>query len=169
MNRKIIVIGSPGAGKSTFSRKLRDKTGLPLYYLDMIWHKPDRTNISRDEFDSRLNEILCRKEWIIDGNYQRTVETRLKHCDTVFLLDYPVEVCLDGAESRVGKQREEMPWVENELDPEFRQFILDFQTKKLPVIYDLLEKYREGREIIIFRSRDEAERWINGYVNNRTS
>lgn len=48
---KIMVIGSPGAGKSTFSRKLRDVTGLPLYYLDTIWHKPDRTNISREEFD----------------------------------------------------------------------------------------------------------------------
>ena len=47
--KKVIVIGSPGAGKSTFSRKLRDKTGLPLFYLDMIWHKPDKTNITREE------------------------------------------------------------------------------------------------------------------------
>ena len=36
---KVIVIGSPGAGKSTFSRKLRERTNLPLFYLDMIWHK----------------------------------------------------------------------------------------------------------------------------------
>ena len=48
--RKVIIIGSPGAGKSTFARKLREKTGLPLYYLDLIWHRPDQTNISREEF-----------------------------------------------------------------------------------------------------------------------
>ena len=42
--KKVIVIGSPGAGKSTFARKLKEKTGLPLWYLDMIWHKTDKTN-----------------------------------------------------------------------------------------------------------------------------
>ena len=86
---KIMIIGSPGAGKSTFSRKLRDITGLPLYYLDTLWHKPDQTNISKEEFDARLNEIIKKDKWIIDGNYQRTLETRLRECDTVFLLDYP--------------------------------------------------------------------------------
>ena len=44
MNR-IVIIGCPGAGKSTFARKLAAKTGLPLYYLDMIWHRADRTVI----------------------------------------------------------------------------------------------------------------------------
>ena len=56
--KKVIVIGSPGAGKSTFARALRDRTGLPLYYLDMLWHKPDRTNVSREEFDRGLKELL---------------------------------------------------------------------------------------------------------------
>ena len=55
---KVIVIGNPGAGKSMFSRKLRDVTGLPLYYLDMLWHKPDQTNISEEEFNTRLNEMV---------------------------------------------------------------------------------------------------------------
>lgn len=55
---KVIVIGNPGAGKSMFSRKLRDVTGLPLYYLDMLWHKPDQTNIYEEEFNTRLNEIV---------------------------------------------------------------------------------------------------------------
>ena len=56
--KRIIVIGSPGAGKSTFARQLRDVTGLPLYYLDMIWHLPDRTTITKDEFDQKLMDIL---------------------------------------------------------------------------------------------------------------
>ncbi|MBQ7834541.1 MAG: adenylate kinase [Ruminiclostridium sp.] len=158
--KKIIVIGSPGAGKSTFARKLRDKTGLPLYYLDMIWHKPDKTNISEEEFDQRLSEIIACESWIIDGNYQRTIESRLKACDTVFLLDYPLEICLSGAIERVGIKQEEMPWVEEELDPEFRQWIEDFPKEKLPQIYELLKKYREGKEIFIFRSRTEAEEYL---------
>lgn len=160
MLNKVIVIGSPGAGKSTFSRKLRDVTGLPLYYLDMLWHKPDRTTISREEFDTKLEEILMRDKWIIDGNYNRTLEIRLKYCDTVFLMDYPLDVCLSGAESRVGKEREDMPWSETELDSEFKQFIIDFSKESLPRIYDLIDKYREGKSVVIFKSREESEEYL---------
>lgn len=162
--RKVIVIGCPGAGKSTFARKLRDATNLPLYYLDMLWHKEDKTNISREEFDIKLNDILKKDKWIIDGNYLRTLEMRLKECDTVFLLDYPLEVCLDGAKSRIGKKREDMPWVESELDEEFKQFIEDFSKEQLPQVYELIEKYSENRKIIVFKSRAEEEEYINSKV-----
>lgn len=75
---KVLVIGSPGAGKSTFARKLSAVTGLPLYYLDLLWHKPDKTNLAAEEFDLRLNEMMEKTQWIIDGNYLRTLELRLQ-------------------------------------------------------------------------------------------
>ncbi len=158
--KRVMVIGCPGAGKSTFSRKLQEKTGLPLYYLDMIWHRPDRTNVSREEFDERLGEITRRDQWILDGNYLRTMKVRLEASDTVFLLDYPLEVCLEGAISRIGKRREDLPWVETELDPEFRQWILDFQKDQMPEIRRLLEQYGVGREVNVFCSREEGEMYL---------
>lgn len=160
MFQKVIVIGSPGAGKSTFSRKLRDVTGLPLYHLDMLWHKPDKTTISKQEFDTKLKDILMRDKWIIDGNYNRTIEMRLEYCDAVFLMDFPVDICILGAESRVGKQREDMPWCETELDSEFKQFIIDFPKEKLPRIYELIEKNREDKIVVIFKSREESEEYL---------
>ena len=102
MFQKAIVIGCPGAGKSTFARRLCDKTGLPLYYLDMIWHKPDRTTVEKSEFDEKLREIVSGDRWIIDGNYGRTLEMRLESCEAVFLFDIPVEECLSGVRSRIG-------------------------------------------------------------------
>ena len=158
--KRVMVIGCPGAGKSTFSRKLQEKTGLPLYYLDMIWHRPDRTNVSREEFDERLGEITRRDQWILDGNYLRTMKVRLEASDTVFLLDYPLEVCLEGAVSRIGKRRGDLPWVETELDPEFRQWILDFQKDQMPEIRRLLEQYGVGREVNVFCSREEGEMYL---------
>ena len=159
---KVIVIGCPGAGKSTFARKLKDKTNLPLFYLDQIWHKPDRTTISDEEFDAKLFELLEKQDkWIIDGNYYRTLEIRLKKADTVFFLDVPVEDCLEGAKSRVGTVREDLPWVEDELDEEFRQWILDFPKKQRSIIYSLIDKYSD-KNIYIFKSRQEA----NDYLNN---
>lgn len=153
---KVLIIGSPGAGKSTFARGLRDLTGLPLYYLDMIWHRPDRTNVTRWEFDRRLGAILAEDRWIIDGNYQRTLSTRLQACKTVFLFDLPPETCLAGARARIGTRREDLPWVEREFDREFQQWITDFPKTQLPQIYELLREYREGREIVVFKSREEA-------------
>lgn len=159
--KKVIVIGSPGAGKSTFARKLRDATNLPLYYLDMLWHKSDRTTVSAQEFDQQLDLLLKKDRWIIDGSFQRTLERRVKACDTVFLLDYPLEVCLSGAESRVGQVREDLPWQETEFDPEFKQWIIDFEKDQLPYIYQLLDQYRGNKEVIIFKSRAESEEYLH--------
>lgn len=158
--KRILVIGCPGAGKSTFARKLRDLTGLPLYYLDMIFHRADRTTVTHEEFDTSLQQIMEKDRWIIDGNYQRTLEMRLKMCDTVFFLDYPLEVCLEGAASRVGTVREDMPWVEMEFDPEFRQYIIDFSKDRQPQICELLDLYKNNRQIMIFHSREEADEWL---------
>lgn len=141
--KRVIVIGCPGAGKSTFARRLSAKTGLPLYYLDMIWHLPDRTTLSREEFVTRLEEIVARDEWIIDGNYLHTMPFRLQNCDTVFFFDLPTDVCLAGAEERIGKEREDMPWTEERLDEEFRQWIMDFPIQQLPVINSLLSEYKQ--------------------------
>ena len=159
--RKVIVIGCPGAGKSTFARRLRDQTGLPLYHLDMLWHRPDRTTVSREEFDMQLERLLKQNCWILDGNYQRTLEKRLLVCDTVFLLYLPLEVCLSSAKKRIGQAREDLPWVEQEFDPEFRQWIIEFPQNNLPQIYSLLEQYQNGKEIVIFRSRNEAGRYLD--------
>lgn len=109
--KKVIIIGCPGSGKTTFAEKLNKLTGLPLYYLDAIWHKPDKTHIPREEFDQRISEIFATPEWIIDGNYNRTIEMRLRECDTVFLFDLPTEVCLQGATERIGKGRYDLPWL----------------------------------------------------------
>ena len=157
---RVIVIGCPGAGKSTFARALRDSTGLPLYYLDQIWHRPDQSCVTQEEFDVRLGEILCRDRWILDGNYLRTLEPRLQRCDTVFLLDYPTEVCLAGAAARIGKAREDLPWVEREFDPEFCRWIQAFPQEQLPQIYRLLADYGAGRQVVVFRSRREGEAWL---------
>ena len=161
--KKVIILGSPGAGKTTFARRLRDLSGLPLHYLDQIWHKPDRTTVSRPEFDSALGQILTQDEWIIDGNYNRTMERRMAACDTVFLLDYPVDICLAGAAARVGQMREEMPWTDTVLREDLAQYICDFPATQLPRVYELVAQYGEGRKIVIFHSRDEADTWLQLY------
>ena len=158
--KKIIVIGCPGSGKTTFAKKLQEKTGLRLFHLDAIWHRPDRTHITREEFDARLAEIFALEEWIIDGNYSRTVEKRIEECDTAFLFDLPTEVCLDGAVARLGTVRPDMPWTDTDLDPRLKTEIEEFREKNLPAVYALVEKYREGKTVVVFHTREEADGFL---------
>ena len=167
--KRAIVIGSPGAGKSTFASKLKDKTGIPLYYLDRIFHKPDRTTVTREEFDQKLHTILQTDCWIIDGNYQRTLPLRFEACTDIFFLDFPLDQCLKGAASRIGKEREDIPWIEQEFDPDFLQYILDFPKDQLPRIHELIEQYQDSRRIIIIHSREEADNWIDSEQQFRCS
>ena len=129
-------------------------------HLDKLFWKPGWVSVSQEEFDRLHRDAVAGAQWIIDGNYNRTLEMRIKECDTVFFLDYSTELCLSGIEERKGKARSDMPWVEEKLDENFKQCILDFANEKLPKIYELLDKYEENLNTIIFKSREEADNYI---------
>ena len=157
--KKIIVIGCPGSGKSTFSRALHEKIGIPLYHLDMMYWNADRTTVEKGLFRKRVAELLLQDEWIIDGNYGSTMELRMEACDTVFFLDFPLEICLDGIKERRGKPRSDMPWIETEEDAEFVEFIKSYNRTERPKVLDLLEKYCD-KNIFVFHSRKEADDFL---------
>ena len=165
MNR-IIVIGPSGAGKSIFSEKLQKVLNIPLYHLDIIFWNEDKTHISKEAFDNNLKEILKGDKWIIDGDYSRTYEMRMDACDTIIFLNYSLEVCLKGAESRIGKKRKDLPWIENEFDPEFREWIINWFKNNLDNVKSLLERYKNNKDVIIFNNRDEANSYLESLVMN---
>ena len=158
--KKIIVIGCPGSGKSTFSKALHKKTGIPLYHLDMMYWNEDKTTVEKSVFLDRLTAVLQKDEWIIDGNYASTMEMRLAECDTVFFLDLPLDVCLDGIRKRRGMARSDMPWTETEEDAEFVEFIKSFNEQSRPRILELLEG-GDGKSITVFKSRREADAFLS--------
>jgi adenylate kinase family enzyme len=162
--KRVAVIGCPGGGKSTFSRALRDRVGLPLYHLDAIYWRDDRTHLSREEFYPLMREIIAREEWIMDGNYNATLEWRISACDLLIFLDYPAEVCLEGVRARRGQKRSDMPWVEEGDDQEFLEFIRAFETESRPRILELIGKYPE-KTVVTFRTREEADRYLDTLEN----
>ena len=159
--KKVIVIGCPGSGKSTVSRALHNKTGIPLYHLDMMYWNADKTTVEKSVFLERLLAVLEKDEWIIDGNYGSTMELRMVACDTVIFLDYPLDVCLDGIKERRGKPRSDMPWIETEEDAEFIEFIKNYNEQQKPKVLELLEKYSD-KNIVIFKNREQADVFLNG-------
>ena len=160
--KKIIVIGCPGSGKSTFSKALHNITGIPLFHLDMMFWNRDKTTVEKSVFLERLLNVIQNSEWIIDGNYGATMDLRMQACDTIVFLDYPLEVCLYGIKERRGKPRTDMPWIENEgqEDAEFIEFIKNYNAESRPKVMKLLDKY-SNKDIFIFYNRDEADAFLN--------
>ena len=157
--KRVLIIGCPGSGKSTLALALHQKTGLPLYHLDMMYWNADKTTVEKRVFRARLAAVLAQEAWIIDGNYSATMELRLAACDTVIFLDYPAEVCLSGVRARRGKPRADMPWIETEEDAEFVAYVQNFRVQQRPTVRALLEKYAE-KNVIILKDRAEAEAFL---------
>ena len=92
--RRIAVLGSGGAGKSTLSRELAALLDLPLHHLDQLFWLPGWRARADAEWERIQNEIVLAEHWVIDGNYSRTLDIRLARADGVLFLDLPREICL---------------------------------------------------------------------------
>ena len=163
---RIIIIGCGGAGKSTLARKLGEKTGLPVVHLDQIWWSPGNwQHLEREEFDRRLLAEMQKPRWIMDGNYNRTMELRLDNCDTVIYLDMPRLVCLKNWIGRViknwGHARADMAegcaeW----FDPEMAAWIWKFNKQNRKRYHELLRNL-DGVQVHIFHSHREVKGFLD--------
>ena len=101
------------------------------------------------------------EKFYVHGNYGSTLELRIKECDTVIFLYYPLEICLEGIRERRGKERTDMPWfeAEDEEDEEFMEFVRNYHAQNRPQVMELLEKYSD-KNIIVFKNREEASMFL---------
>jgi adenylate kinase family enzyme len=171
--KKVILIGSPGAGKSTFSKKMAKLTGLPLYHLDALYWKPNWVETSKDEWDEKLRNLVLKPAWILDGNYGRTLEIRIKAADTIIWLNKPRMLCIWRVIKRrltnFGRVRSDMgeDCVEKlRLNSDFLKFLLyiwRFPKKSGQNLEERLHKFAgegTGKKVIILRADLEAESYL---------
>ncbi len=163
--KRVMIIGCGGSGKSTLSRILSEKTNLPVVHLDRLFWREGWVNIPREEFNILLREELKNDKWIIDGNYDRTLQERLKRCDTVIYLDYPRRTCIFGVLKRVminyKKVRPDMAeGCPEKIDLEFMKWIWNFNKEHRDKFYKILKEEKE-KNIYIFRNRRECNEFLN--------
>lgn len=159
MNR-IFIIGCPGSGKSSLGRIIKDKKDLPLYYLDMIYHLPDKTHITAEAFTKKLKTITDNDKWIIDGVYFNYVKEYFHKADTIFYLDIPLDICLESVKRRSGVLREDFPYIEDSNDEVFHNYIRNFNINFKDAILKELALYPH-LNIIIFHSYKEIDDYVS--------
>jgi adenylate kinase family enzyme len=164
LGRRIMVIGSPGSGKSTFSRQLADIIGIRLIHLDKEYWKSGWVETSKAEWVSKQESLLLGDEWIIDGNYGGTMDIRIEKADTIICFGLSRMICILSYFKRVAtnfnKIRPDMPeGCPEKFDYEFMKYIWNF-----PKVSGKrnLERLRNNsdKQIIIFNKRSEANKYI---------
>jgi adenylate kinase family enzyme len=102
---RVLVIGPPGAGKSTLATEIASRTGLPLIHLDRHHWRPGWVEADEAEWQIEVAALIAREQWVMDGNYGGTLPARLTRADTVIWLDLPVWLCLARIFHRALKYR----------------------------------------------------------------
>ena len=163
--RRVLVIGSGGAGKSTLAARIGERLGLPVIHLDALYWRPGWVPTPPDEWARVVGELVARDAWVMDGNYGGTLDQRLAACDTVVFLDLPRWLCAWRVVRRAmryrGRSRPDMaPGCPEQVTREFLGWIWRYPSRRRPEILRRLGALGAGQQGVVLRSRAEAERWV---------
>ena len=164
---RILIIGCGGAGKSTLARQLGNLTGLPVVHLDKLFWHPGWVESTKEEIDAKIAAALDEPQWIMDGNYNRTLPMRIQKCDTVIYLDFSRFACLMGVAKRVlstyGTVRPDMAeGCPERFDLDFLRWVWNFNKNKREQYYRLLNE-AEGVETIVLKNRRAVRKFLKQF------
>ena len=159
------MIGSGGAGKSTFSRRLGEILNLEVIHLDALYWHPGWVETPKPEWRRRVEELARRDSWIMDGNYSGTFDLRFEACDTVVFLDVSRPVCLwrvlkRRALYRRGDRPDMARGCDEELSLEFLRWVWAYPERTRPKVMRLLRESPPDKNIFHLRRRADIEGFL---------
>lgn len=169
MYNRISIVGGSGSGKSTLCNILSKELKLPAIHLDAINYNSNWIEIDKNERDKIISNKSAEDKWIIDGNYNKTLQERFEKADLIIWLDYSTIKQLKGVIKRYlktyNKERPEIPGCKDKLDFKFIKYILTYNKKKRPVIEDYLKNIPKEK-VMVFRKQKDLNEWLKEFTHN---
>jgi adenylate kinase family enzyme len=152
--RRVLVIGSPGAGKSTLAARLAARLDVPVHHLDRHHWLPGWTY--RDHATAReiVRTLVDTPAWVMDGNFAESFDLRMPRADTLIWLDYPRTTCIRRILKRTlrdyGQQKPDLPdGCPEGFDPATLRFAWRYPSESRPQIFAAIQRY--GAHLQVFR------------------
>ncbi|MEI5907333.1 DNA topology modulation protein [Bacillus spongiae] len=163
--KKIALIGSGGSGKSTLATELGNKLNINVFHLDQLLWNPNWAATSYEEQRQIQNELLSESSWIIDGNYNRTMDIRLEAADTIIFLDISRYICVSRVFKRKlkyhNRTRPDMrEGCIEKFDLKFLKWVWDYPKTKKPNVLNKLNQLKKEKEIIILKTPKEIKQFL---------
>lgn len=163
--KRILVIGSGGAGKSTFAKRLGEILELKVIHLDSLFWSSGWVEMPKDQWRAMVEELIKGESWILDGNYGGTLDLRLAACDGVIFLDMPRMICLKRVFKRRMSHRKQSrpdmaPGCPERINLEFIKYIWDYPRTKKPAVLKKIESCSETKTVAILRSQADIEGFL---------
>ena len=163
--QRILVIGSGGAGKTTLALRLGERLRLPVIHLDAEHWRPGWDPTPKAEWAARVDQLIARDAWVMDGNYSGTLDRRVAAADTVIFIDLPRTVCLWRVLRRRiqfhRRARPDMnPGCEERLTWEFILWVWRYPARTRGRLLERLDAIAADKQVVILRSQAEVERFV---------
>ena len=169
--RRVVVGGDTSSGKTTFSRALAAKMGVPLIELDALFHGPNWAPTPIDAFRQRVLDATSGEAWVIDGNYTAIREVTWGRADTFIWLDPPAPEMLWRLFTRTNRRIKSGEELWNGNRETFRNAYLSPDSLYVWFFRSHGKHRRTWPEILArpeyrhlavyrFRSSGEADRWL---------
>ncbi len=171
--KRILIIGCSGSGKSTLSTQLQPILKLPLIHLDRHYWKPNWQATENEEWDRLVNEFAAGEEWIIDGNYSRTMDLRLRRADLIVWLDIPRHVCLYRVIKRwvqyYGRTRPDLnEGCPEKIDWAFLRWIWNYPTRTRPRTIEKLKQLESHQQVVVIQNRKQLHALVERLQRHTT-
>jgi adenylate kinase family enzyme len=168
--QRVAVVGSGGAGKSTFARTLSRVTELPVVHLDEHYWHPGWVETPRDEWALAQRSLVAQERWIIEGNYSNTFDIRFARADTVIVLAFARRVCIYRALKRVAlnwhRETQALGCPEH-FDVTFLRWLWEFPYNGRPKLDAALQQFGGHLCIVELRTPAAARKYLFGLAKHR--
>ncbi|MFC8660633.1 topology modulation protein [Streptomyces sp. NPDC057199] len=162
--KKVAIVGCGGSGKSYLARELGKILDAPVTHLDAAFYDDEWNPLPMDEFAELQRELVAQPRWVIDGNYNSTLQTRLEACDTVILMDMSTPAALWGIFSRQLRHGagHKGNGVHNRIHWGVITYVATYRRRMRPRVMAKIEQFASGRtDVILLGNRRQTRRWLH--------